>query len=219
MSLDGKLRIYFGRSANPTVFHSSGTCVTHHDTAVPNENTTLLPPSHRRRRRAHLRVTTRTDSRNSCVTRWMSTFRHMYASTFMRPCTVWLDSETCSRARHGDPRGVEAAPDLTRPHMFTCSFNVLASSSEDAASLEPTSPSCREDRFRHPCCDHMDECAFQGPSFCCSSHKQIEASQRCCVQYFNFSSWWHAPRFSATAPLTSPPSTAREDRFSRTLQI
>ena len=33
---------------------------------------------------------------------WKSTFRHMYASTFMRPCTVWLNSETCSRARHGE---------------------------------------------------------------------------------------------------------------------
>ena len=34
---------------------------------------------------------------------------------------VWLDSETCSRcsrARHGDPRGAEDAPDLTRLHLF-----------------------------------------------------------------------------------------------------
>ena len=72
--------------------------------------------------------------------------------------------------------------------VFTDSFNVLASSSEDAESLEPTSPSCREDRLRHPCRDHMDECAFEGSvvvrrevsvsmcSFCFSSHKQPEAS-------------------------------------------
>ena len=43
-------------------------------------------------------------------------------------------------------------------------------------------------QVRHPCCDHMDECAFEGsvvvrrevsvsmPSFCLSSHKQLEAS-------------------------------------------
>ena len=71
--------------------------------------------------------------------------------------------------------------------VSTSSFNVLASSSEDAASLEPTSPGCREDKFRHPCCDHTGECAFKGSvvarrevpvsmsSFCCSSHKQLEA--------------------------------------------
>ena len=44
--------------------------------------------------------------------------------------------------------------------MFAYSFNVFVSSSEDAASLEPTAPSCREDKFRHPCCDHMGGCAF-----------------------------------------------------------
>ena len=35
----------------------------------------------------------------------------------MRPCTVWLDFETCSRARHGDPRGVVDAPGTTKPHL------------------------------------------------------------------------------------------------------
>ena len=128
-----------------------------------------------------------------------------------------------------------------------CSHNVSASSSEDAASLEPTSPSCREDKFRHPCCDHVGECAFQGSvvarrevsvsmsSFCCSSHKQLEASTsleamsthgtaqllRRGVEFNTLISRLgdNAPTFSGTAPLTSPPSSAREDRFSRTLQI
>ena len=35
----------------------------------------------------------------------------------MRLCAVWLDFETCSRARHGDPRGVNDAPDTTTPHL------------------------------------------------------------------------------------------------------
>ena len=117
----------------------------------------------------------------------------MHASTFMRLCIVWLGPETCSWAhlgestlgarcsRHNETSSVFAT-------VFTYSLNILASPSEDAASLEPTSPSCREDKFRHPCCDHTGECAFQGSvvarrevsvsmsSFCCSSHKQIGAS-------------------------------------------
>ena len=45
LSLEGKLRIYIGKSANPTVLHLSGMCVSHHDTPVPNKNRTLLQPS------------------------------------------------------------------------------------------------------------------------------------------------------------------------------
>ena len=82
---------------------------------------------------------------------WKSRFKHMYASTFMRHCTVWLDSETCSRARRGESTLRECSK--TQRHllcfemMLTYSFHVLASSSEDAASLETTTPSCREDKF------------------------------------------------------------------------
>ena len=122
---------------------------------------------HRRRRGAYLRVTTRTDSRNKCVTRLevniqahvrvnvhaslycLVGFRIMFASTPWQIQAGWKMLQT---QRH-----------LTCfEKMSTYSFNVLASSSEDAASFEPSSSSCREDRFRHPCCDHMDECAFQG---------------------------------------------------------
>ena len=117
----------------------------------------------------------------------------MCASTFMRPCAVWLDSETCSRARRGESTLGERCSrhNDTSSVSEGCSLTVSmvwASSSEDAASLEPTSPSCREDRFRHRCCDHMDECAFSlsvvarsevsvsMSSFCCSPHKQLVAS-------------------------------------------
>ena len=54
---------------------------------------------HRRRRHANLQVTMRTDS---LLLAGKSIFKHMYASTFMRPCSVWLDSEACSRARRGE---------------------------------------------------------------------------------------------------------------------
>ena len=74
VSLDGRLRIYFGKIANPMALRLSGMCVCHHDTPVHTEDTTSLRPS---------------------------------------------------------------------------------------TALETTSPSCREDRFRHPCRDHMDECAFE----------------------------------------------------------
>ena len=85
-------------------------CVSHRDTPMPTEDTiSLQPSSERLRGRIH---------EINVLLVWKSTFRHMYASTFMRLCTVWLDSETCSRARHGDPRGVEDARDLTRPHLF-----------------------------------------------------------------------------------------------------
>ena len=58
---------------------------------------------HRRRRSAHLRGTTRTVFHESIVLLvWKSTFRHMYASIFMRLCAVWLGPETCSRARRGE---------------------------------------------------------------------------------------------------------------------
>ena len=56
--------------------------------------------------------------------------------------------------------------------------------------MEPTSPTCRDDKFRNPCCDHMDKCAFERSvvargevsvsicSFCFSSHNQHEASMQ-----------------------------------------
>ena len=77
---------------------------------------------------------------------------------------------------------------ICHERMLICSFHVFASSLEDAAPLETTSPSCREHRFRHPCRDRMDACAIQGSvvvrgevsvsmcSCCFSSHKQLEAS-------------------------------------------
>ena len=55
VSLDGKLRIHFGKSANPMVLHLSGMCVSHRDTPVPIEDTTLLQPSPSRWQVASLR--------------------------------------------------------------------------------------------------------------------------------------------------------------------
>ena len=55
---------------------------------------------HRRRRGAYLRLTTRTDSRNHVYSFGNPYSGTMYASTFMRPCTV--DSELCSCARCGE---------------------------------------------------------------------------------------------------------------------
>ena len=45
LSPDGKLRTYFRQNANQTVLHLSGTCVCHHDTRVPTEDTTSSQPS------------------------------------------------------------------------------------------------------------------------------------------------------------------------------
>ena len=45
MSPDGRLRIYFGKNANPMALHVFGMCVCHHDTPVPNENATSLQAS------------------------------------------------------------------------------------------------------------------------------------------------------------------------------
>ena len=76
--------------------------VCHDDTRVPTEDTTSLQPSpslqpssEGPRGRIH---------EINVLLVWKSTFRHMYASTFVRLCTVWLDSETCSRARHGESK-------------------------------------------------------------------------------------------------------------------
>ena len=55
VSLDVKLRIYFGKNANPMVLHFSGMCVSHRDTPVSNENTTYLQPSPSRLQVASLR--------------------------------------------------------------------------------------------------------------------------------------------------------------------
>ena len=57
---------------------------------------------HRRRRGAYLRLFTRTDSRNYVYSFGNPHSGNMYASTFMRPCTVWLDSELCSFSRYGE---------------------------------------------------------------------------------------------------------------------
>ena len=55
LSPDGRLRIYFGKSANPMVLHLSGMCVSHRDTPVPIEDTTSLQPSPSRWQVASLR--------------------------------------------------------------------------------------------------------------------------------------------------------------------
>ena len=90
VSLDGKLRIYFCKNAIPMVLHLSGMCVGHRDTPVPSDDTTSLQPSpsmqpssESLRGRIHeIRV----------LLVWKSTFTHMRASAFMRPCIVWLCS-------------------------------------------------------------------------------------------------------------------------------
>ena len=100
-----KLRIYFGKNANPMPLPLSGMCVCHHDTPGPIEDTTLLQPS------TSLRPIVAYLTRLTCrgkiheinvITLWKSMFKHMYVSTYMRPWTVWLGSGTCSRARRGE---------------------------------------------------------------------------------------------------------------------
>ena len=92
---------------NPMALPLSGMCACHHDTRVPNENTTSLQPSPSLQPSSPpTRLPAASDNEDGfaelmCQS-WKSIFRHMYASTFMRPCTVWLDSETCSRARRGE---------------------------------------------------------------------------------------------------------------------
>ena len=136
-------------------------------TTRPSPARTRHHCGHRRRRGACLRVTTRTDSRNKCVTRLevniqahvrvnvhaslycLVGFRIMFVSTPWQTQAGWKMFQTQHHR-------------ICFEKMSTYSFNVSASSSEEAASFGPISSSCREDRFRHPCCDHMDECAFQG---------------------------------------------------------
>ena len=143
-------------------------CVCHHDTPVPNENTSLRPSTLLRPSlppRCLPASDHEDDSRNQCVTRLevsiqalvrvnihaplycLVGFRNMFAST---PWRVQTGRRMLQTQRHL----------ICFERMFTYSFNVFVSSSEDVASLEPTAPSCREDRFRHACFDHMGECAF-----------------------------------------------------------
>ena len=92
--------------ANPMALRLSGMCICHHDTPVPQRTGPHCGHRHhcvhRRRRGANLRLTTRTDPRNCAYSLGSPYSGNMYASTFMRPCTVWLDSELCSCARCGE---------------------------------------------------------------------------------------------------------------------
>ena len=131
----------------------------------------------RRPRSSRFRVFVRTDGRTPCICSYLNIILEVFSvARHNAHLSVWNlpeKHEHLSVSGHNDTSSVS---------------NFLASSSEDAASLEPTSPSCREDKFRHPCCDHMDDCAFQGSvvvrrevsvsmcSFCISSHKQLQSS-------------------------------------------
>ena len=70
-------------------------------TTRPCPPTTRHHCGHRRRRGAYLRVTTRTDSRNKCVTRLEVNIQAHVRVNVHASCIVWLDSELCSRARRG----------------------------------------------------------------------------------------------------------------------
>ena len=122
LSPDGKWQIYFGKNANPMVLHLSGMCVSHRDTPVPTEDTTSLRPSTSLRPPSSPRRLLAIDHEDGftklCVLIWKSSSGNMYASTFMRPCTVWLDPELCSCARCGEfTMGGEDAPDMMTPHL------------------------------------------------------------------------------------------------------
>ena len=115
----------------------------------------------------------------------------VWKSTFMR--LVWLDSETCSRARHGDPRGAEEAPDSTRPHLFCNNVHLQFSLYWQALVRtryhwkRPRRVVGKTGSDIHAAIPWMSV-RFQGSvvargevsvsmsSFCCSSHKQLEAS-------------------------------------------
>ena len=92
--------------SNPMALRLSGMCVCHHATPVPPRTRHHCGHRHhcvhRRRRGAYLRLTTSTDSRNYVYSFENPYPGNMYASTFMRLCTVWLDSELCSFARCGE---------------------------------------------------------------------------------------------------------------------
>ena len=161
LSPDSKLLIYFGTNANPMALHLSGLCVCHHDTPVPNENTTSLQPS------TSLRP-------SSPPTRLPCTRQHSC------PCAVWLDSELCSRARPGGSTLDEICSRHNDTSSVSKGCSLTASMFWQALQRtqhhwEPTSPICREDKFRHPCCDHTGECAFRG---------SVVARRELCVDVF-----------------------------------
>ena len=140
-------------------------CVCHQDAPVHHDNMTSVRPSSPPTR---LPASDHEDkfTKLMCCSFGESTFRHMYASTFVRPCIVWLDSKTCSRARRGESTLGETCSrhndtsSVSKGGSLTISMFV-ASSSEDASQLETTSPSCRKDRFRHPAITWVSVC-FKG---------------------------------------------------------
>ena len=119
----------------------------------------------------------------------------MYASTFMRLCTVWLDSETCSRVRHGEStrggrcsRLNEASSVLQQcsPAIFICigklfvrtqhthwkrPRRVVGKTGSDICAAIP----CMSVRFQGSVVARR-EVSVSMSSFCWSCHKQIEAS-------------------------------------------
>ena len=119
LSLDGTWRIYFGKKANPMVFHLSGTCVGHRDTPVPTEDTTSLQPSHSRLQVASLREDGRAHTMHLFV------FEHIALEVFSvaRPnahLSIWNVPERhahLSVFRHDDTSSVLKACSLTVP-MF-----------------------------------------------------------------------------------------------------
>ena len=171
-------------------------CVCHHDTPVPNENTTSLRPSTLLRPSLPPTCLPASDHEDRLTQSMCYSFGGQYSGTCARQhsCALVLSGWIPKHVREhavANLDWVKDAPDTTTPFLFRKDVHlqiVFVRSLEDVASLEPTAPSCREDTFRHPCCDHMDECAFSRSvvargevsvsmsSFCCSSQTQIEAS-------------------------------------------
>ena len=158
VSTDGRLRIYFGKDANPMVLHLSGACVSVTATrpCPPRTRYHCSQSSERLRGQIHeidvllcLEVNIQAHVRVNihASLHCLVGFQNMLASAPRRSTR----GGRCSRLD-------EASSVLQQSSPAICI--VLASSCEDASPVETTSPNCREDRFRHPCCDHMDECAF-----------------------------------------------------------
>ena len=118
----------------------------------------------------------------------------MHASTFMRLCTVWLDSETCSRARRGESTLGERCSRTQRDvicfaTVFTYSFNVSGKliGGRSITGTDVAELSGRTSSDIHAAITRVSV-RFKGQlwrdakvpvsmsSFCCSSHKQFEAS-------------------------------------------
>ena len=123
MSLDGRLRIYFGKSANPTVLQLSGMCVSQRETPVPIEDTTSLQPSPSLQPSSPPTRSLASDREDGFTELICYSFGSQHSGTCTRQhsCVFVLFGWIPKNVREHtvvNPRWVKDAPDTTRHQLF-----------------------------------------------------------------------------------------------------